>query len=273
MDISVIGTGKMGSAFVRRAASLGFATYCWNRSVEKLKSLPCRPLEKLEDAKGLVVIFLFDDKALYQIAPKVGGDYIALAGTYSIEAVVHVLKILNGGGRRGFAMPVLGSPRNVESGDAIYIVGANGEVYRVVEPILKNFGILIEVGDSIKATALKLAYNALLISTVAVLGESVSLVKRYGVDVEVFKLLLSHTVFKEVANRYIDRMLSNAAPSFTIEGAAKDLRYATYAAGEAGVGNIATSGVRALYEALAAMGKAYEDYVKAGVIESGHGSV
>lgn len=269
MEITVVGTGKMGAAFVRRAAAAGFTTYCWNRTRERLRDLPCIPLDRLEDTRGLVVVFVFDDDALYQTALKAGGEYVALAGTYSVRAVDYVVRRLEKRGAAGFAMPVLGSPRNVESGDAIYIVGANDETYSKIRHVLEKFGTLIHVGDSKKAAALKLAYNLLLISTVAALGESVALAKKYGVEVDVFKQLLSNTVFREIAARYVDRMLAAGTPTFTVEGAAKDLRYAANAASEAGMANVVASGVKTLYELLVAAGRGNEDYVKAGVLEGG----
>ncbi|HII47425.1 NAD(P)-dependent oxidoreductase [Pyrobaculum aerophilum] len=267
MEITVVGMGNMGRAFAKRAYSQGFEVLWWNRTRERVKDAPGRPIEKLAEARGLVAVFVSDDDALLAVVPDIGGDYVALCGTYSIQGVKRALEILTARGRRAFAMPVVGSPRNVENGDAIYIVGAHEEIYTKTRPILEKFGALFYIGDSIKAAALKLAFNTLLISTVAVLGEATTLAIKYGIKPDVFKELLSQTVFKEIAARYIDRMLGSAQPTFTLKNAAKDMRYASNAAGEAGAGNVAMSGVKALYEVLAALGYGEEDYVKAGIIE------
>ncbi|MFN7106463.1 MAG: NAD(P)-dependent oxidoreductase, partial [Pyrobaculum sp.] len=181
MEITVVGTGNMGSAFVRRTYSQGFKVYMWNRDREKLKGLPGVSIDKLEEARGLVAIFVSDDSALRQVARGLGGDYVALCGTYSVGAVREVVGELSSRGKKAFAMPVVGSPRNVENGDAIYIVGAPEEVYMEVRPALEKLGVLFYVGDNEKATALKLAFNSLLISTVAVLGEVLTLATRYGI--------------------------------------------------------------------------------------------
>lgn len=264
MDITIIGMGNMGKAFAKRAASLGYNVYWWNRTREKVKDAPGKAINKPEEARGFVAIFVADDTALFNVLPNIGGDYIALCGTYSIGAIKKAVETL--GEKRVFAMPVVGSPRNVEGGDAIYIVGAPDELYIKLRPTLEKFGTLFYVGDNVKAAALKLAFNSLLISTVATLGESLSLAVKYGVKPEVFKELLSMTVFKEVAARYIDRMLGSGQPTFTIRNAAKDMRYAATAAGEAESGSVAISGVKALYELLTALGYGDEDYVKAGYL-------
>jgi 3-hydroxyisobutyrate dehydrogenase and related beta-hydroxyacid dehydrogenases len=264
--ITVVGMGNMGKAFAKRAASQGFKVLWWNRSREKVKDAPGDSIEKLADAKGLVAVFVSDDRALFDVLPDIGGDYIALAGTYSVDGVRRALNLLTARGKRGFAMPVVGSPRNVEAGDAIYIIGAPDDVYINLRPDLEKFGALFYVGDSEKAVALKLAYNSLLISTVAALGESLSLATKHGLKPDVFRELLSLTVFKEIASRYIDRMLGGGTPSFTIRNAAKDMRYASLAAGEAESSNVVISSVKALYELLTAMGYGEEDYVKAGVL-------
>ncbi len=270
MEITIVGMGNMGKAFAKRAAAQGFEVLWWNRTREKVKEAPGRPIAKLEEAKGLAVVFVADDQALHSVVPHLGGDYIALAGTYSVDGTKRALELLKARGKKAFAMPVVGSPRNVENGDAIYIVGAPDDVYIKVRPVLEKFGTILHVGNDINAVVLKLAYNAFLISTVAVLGEALALVGKYGINPDVFKELLSLTVFKDVAARYIDRMLGHAPPTFTVKNAAKDMRYAAIAAGEAGAGNVAISGVKALYEILTAMGRGEEDYAKAGVLESRH---
>lgn len=254
--------GNMGRAFAKRAAAQGFNVYWWNRTREKVKDAPGKAIGKPSEARGLVAVFVSDDAALFDVLQNIGGDYIALCGTYSIGAVRRAVESMG----KAFAMPVVGSPRNVEGGDAIYIVGAPDDLYMKLRPTLEKFGSLFHVGDSVKAAALKLAFNSLLISTVAALGESLALAEKYGIGPEVYKALLSMTVFKDVAGRYIDRMLSGAQPTFTIRNAAKDMRYAAQAAGEAGVGNAAISGVKTLYELLTALGHGEEDYVKAGYI-------
>ncbi len=265
MEITVVGVGKMGSAFAKRVHSLGFKTYWWSRSK---KEAPGVAIEKLSDARGLVVIFVSDDAALYEVTADVGGDYIALAGTYSIDAVRRVIDILTARGKKAFAMPVVGSPRHVESGEAIYIIGASESVYQTLRLTLEKFGLLYYIGDSVKAAALKLAFNSLLISTVSVLGEAYSLTTRYGIPPHQFKELLKLTVFREIAERYMDRLTGGGKPTFTIRDAAKDVRYATNAAGERQVGYAAVSGVRILYELLTAMGHGDEDYARAGVLET-----
>ena len=268
MEITVVGMGNMGIAFAKRAAAQGFKVYWWNRTREKVRDAPGTPLAKLSEAKGLVVVFVADDDALFAVAPELGGDYIALAGTYSIDAVKRAMDTLSARGKKAFAMPVVGSPKNVEGGDAIYIIGAPEDLYERLRETLEKFGVLFYVGDNVKAAALKLAYNSFLISTVAVLGEALTLARRYGIGHDIFKKLLEQTVFKEVASRYVDRIVGAAKPTFTVRNAAKDMRYAALAAGNAEAGNVAISGVKALYEILTAMGLGEEDYAKAGVLET-----
>ncbi|MEZ0320175.1 MAG: NAD(P)-dependent oxidoreductase [Pyrobaculum sp.] len=266
MEVTVVGMGNMGRAFAKRAHSLGLDVYWWNRTREKVRDAPGVEIRKLSDARGLVAVFVSDDAALFQVLGDLSGEYVALCGTYSVEAVRRAVGLMHERGKKAFAMPVVGSPRNVESGDAIYLVGASEDVYTKLRPVLEKIGVLFYVGDSVKAAALKLAYNSLLITTVAVLGESFNLASKYGVKIDEFRELLSHTVFKEIGARYLERMLGKTPPSFTIRNAAKDMRYAAVASGEAGSGNVVISSVKALYELLTALGYGEEDYVKAGVL-------
>jgi len=269
VEVTVVGMGRMGAAFARRAHSQGFSVYWWNRTRDKVRDAPGVEVGRLEDARGLVAVFVSDDEALYAVVERLGGDYVALAGTYSISAVKRAVELLESKGRRAFAMPVVGNPKDVEDGSAVYLVGAPEELYAHLRPHLEKLGVLLYVGDSVRAAALKLAFNSLLFSTVVALGESISLALKYGISVDTFRELLMHTAFRGVVLRYMDRMLGRTAPVFTMRNAAKDMRYASIAAGEAGVGDIVMSSVKALYDLLSALGYGDEDCARAGLLEGG----
>ncbi|MCG2887242.1 MAG: NAD(P)-dependent oxidoreductase [Vulcanisaeta sp.] len=270
MDVTVIGTGRMGSALVRRLASQGFTVYAWNRTREKLKDLPAKPINDVSEARGLVFIFVSDDHALNMVTKGVGGEVIALAGTYSVAAVAALSARFANLNIGLLATPVVGGPSDVERGTAIYLVGGAESTYQRVKDVLEKLGVIIRLPTAESAMALKLAYNALLIGAVALLGEYLNLGRTYGVDYEVLKDLLRRTAFRELADRYIDRIINpKSLPPFTLGLAAKDVHYAVKSAGDAGTPMVVTSAVKALYELLTAMGFGYEDYVRAGLLELG----
>lgn len=267
MEVTVVGTGRMGAAFAKRAAQLGHRVYAWNRTREKLSGLPATPLSSPSEARGLTAVFVADDDALLSLIGELNGDVIALMGTYSIQGANAARRALAARGLPVIAAPVVGGPGNVERGDAIYLIGGDEAAYRKYAGLFAEIGKIVYLGDFEKAVALKLAYNSLLIGTVSVLGEAVSLASAYGIAPNVFKELLQQTVFKEIANVYIDRMFSGEPGTFSLKHAGKDVRYAT-AAATGRSGSLVLSAVRSLYELLELWGFGDAYYIRAGILEN-----
>lgn len=108
MEVTVIGTGRMGSALVKRLAKQGFDVYAWNRTRDKLRDLPAKAIDDISQARGgITFIFVSDDEALNAVKG-VGGDVIVLSGTYSISAVTALNVRFTGMGKGLLAAPVVG---------------------------------------------------------------------------------------------------------------------------------------------------------------------
>jgi 3-hydroxyisobutyrate dehydrogenase-like beta-hydroxyacid dehydrogenase len=267
MELTVVGTGRMGAAFVKRAAQLGHKVYAWNRTRGKLEGLPATPISRPSEARGPVAVFVADDEALLSLVDEMGGDAAFLMGTYSLAGAAAARRALAARGIGVLASPIVGGPGNVERGDAVYIVGGDAEVYSRYSKLFAELGRIMHVGEFEKAVVLKLAYNSLLIGTVAVLGEAASMAAAHGIPPSQFKELLSQTIFKEIGSVYIDRMYSDEPGTFALRHAGKDVRYATAAAAGRS-STVVLSAVRSLYEMLEVLGYGDSYYIRAGILES-----
>lgn len=267
MEVSVIGTGNMGSAFVRRARALGLEVYAWNRSRDKLKGLPAQPLPSPAEARGVAAVFVADDVALAKVVEELRADAVALCGTYSPEGAERALEALKARGIPAAAVPVIGSPRNVEQGEALYILGAASDVRPKVAPLFEKAGRVFPATSPMEAVVLKLAFNAVIIGALALLGEATALARGYGVQPSTLKELLRGTVLKDFAERYMDRLVARNPALFSIRNAGKDMRYFVQAALRLGMPVTAASAVKSLYELLAALGRGEEDFARAGYLE------
>ncbi|MEB3844204.1 MAG: NAD(P)-dependent oxidoreductase [Desulfurococcales archaeon] len=238
--VAVIGTGNMGSAAARRLHSLGFNVVVWNRTREKAASLAeelgLEAPDTLENAIGTVeiaLLFLSDDQALFQVLSRFGridGLTVVNMGTHTPAAAEHARAYVEGNGGCYVESPVVGGPGSLLSGKAILIVAGRPACVNTARPVLEALsGEQLYLGETpSKAQALKLAFNTLLIDTVSALSESLRLAEAYGVEVGVFKSLLSKTVFAGIVEKYVDRMRRDPSEpaSFRLELAAKDLHYA-----------------------------------------------
>ena len=270
--VAVIGTGLMGSGVARRLSSQGYRLVLWNRTREKAESLSksiganvaSTPHEAVESAE-VAIAFLADDDALIQVASalrRADGLVFVNASTTTPKANSHVASYLDKLGICFLEGPVVGGPDAASRGELVSVISGRESCFRRAFSVVKAYSRrVMYLGEEIgKASALKLAFNSVLISTQVLLAEAMRLADFYGVDHDSFKSLLEETVFRDVSRKYYDRLLSEDWPvGFKLRMAAKDLEYARRAAFEAGYSPAAISAAGTIYSmASALMGE--EDY-------------
>jgi 3-hydroxyisobutyrate dehydrogenase len=270
--VAVLGTGLMGSGVARRLSSQGFEVILWNRTLEKAESLASAigakvggsPHEAVEGAE-VALAFLADDEALFQVASmlrRADGLVFINASTTTPKANSHVSTHLEGLGICFLEGPVVGGPDAAARGELVSIIAGREQCLRRAVHVVRAYSRrLIYLGGEVgKASALKLAFNSVLIASQAILAEAMRLVDLYGVDHESFKSLLGETVFREFSDKYYDRLLSERRQvSFRLAMAAKDLEYARRASFDAGFSPPTISAAGAVYS-LASTTMGGEDY-------------
>lgn len=273
--VSVVGTGLMGSALVRRLSSRGVRVKAWNRTVEKLRGLPADPVPDLSGVTGdLIAVLVADDDAVRSVLERgllkarISGSVVSLMGTYTPGLVEEAARVLERAGASVLCSPILGNPASLERGEAFVIVGGDRSAYDRVAGLYDLIGRSMWIGGLREAAVAKLAYNALLLSFVQLLGESAGLVKGYGLKLEDYVRILSHTMFSELARKYIGKILSDRPASFPIKLASKDLSYALSAAEKVNVPMSVVSAAKNLFDLMIRLGRGLEDYSRAGAIES-----
>ncbi|MCS7106727.1 MAG: NAD(P)-dependent oxidoreductase [Acidilobaceae archaeon] len=272
MRVAVLGSGLMGSAAAFRLKAVGFDVSLWNRSVERgervAKELGLNFYANLAEAVGraeVALAFLADDEALLQVVsalPRADGLVLANYSTVTPRSSAAAAKVLEGKGICYLETPVLGGPRVLREGKAITIVSGPQRCLRLARAAVDVLSSeVIYVSEEIgKAAALKLAYNNLLISFVAALAESMTLSESYGVDQKLLKELLLRTAFRELAERYYDRMTEDAPTGFRLALAAKDMEYFCHASSEKGVASPVAASVAQILKLASKAGLAERDY-------------
>jgi len=198
-NVTVLGTGLMGSGMARSLARAGLTVTAWNRTPEKARPLEAYDITVAEDAESavrdadVVVTMLFDAGAVEEVmSPLLGtlkDDAVwAQCATVGIEATEHLARTA---GCRGVAYvdsPVLGTREPAENGQLIVLAGGPEQTRGAVAPVFDAIGSrTVWVGDQPGAGhRLKLAANAWVLSITGATAQSIGLAARLGVEPRLF---------------------------------------------------------------------------------------
>lgn len=229
--VTVLGTGHMGSAMVKRLISQGIEVSMWNRTRSRLTPLVelgatahDSPAKAVVDAE-VVITALTDGAAvngiLGEAAPGLSkGTVIAETSTIGPMAVtdlhgrlpdyVHLVDA-----------PVLGSVPAIEAGNLTILAGGDEAAVAVVAAALQPLGTVKHLGPIGTAAAAKLIANTAMVNCLNVLTEAQQLAASLGVSPELTDDLLgAGPLSKSVARR------DATGARFAVDLAAKDLRLA-----------------------------------------------
>ena len=250
MTIAFLGLGAMGARQAARLLGAGHVLTVWNRSSERAGALVSQGAQLADsprdaaDGAEIVIAMVRDDDASRAVWT---GSYGAIAGLGPTAVAVESSTLTVGWARelgdlvgdgRFLDAPVVGSRPHAEAGALTVLAGGEAATLARARPALDAYaGAVHHVGAVGTATALKLAVNALFAVQAAALAELLPTVAAAGVAPErAAELLNAMPTASPAAQRVASLMPERAfAPNFPIALVAKDLAYATRAAGEAGV--------------------------------------
>ncbi|MFA7671483.1 MAG: NAD(P)-dependent oxidoreductase [Sphaerochaetaceae bacterium] len=206
-NITVIGTGVMGTGIGKTLLAKGYQVTSYNRTKEHAQSLidagsryASTPKEAIENA-DFVITMTWDKKALDSVVLGDGGLFAnAKKGQIFIDMSTQLPEtahyLTKGFDQRGaffIDAPVHGSKTEANSGGLWIMVGGPKEVYEKALPLLNVLGESVHyMGDSGQGYATKLCGNHLVSAIVAALGESMALAKKANLDLnEVLKVWMN----------------------------------------------------------------------------------
>ena len=206
MRIAVFGLGRMGAALAARLLDEGHEVVVWNRSPGKAGELVdggAKEASSIVEAVNVVdvaVTLVSNDEAVRHVALDDGGVVRSLgrASIYVDCSTVSpaLADELAGatGPDRFVAMPVIGAPAAVRSGQATYLAGGRVDVVDRLEPLLaslsKNVRRYPEPG---LALAAKLTSNLVLLSGVVALAEAFAVGRAGGLSDDQLRELLAES--------------------------------------------------------------------------------
>jgi 3-hydroxyisobutyrate dehydrogenase-like beta-hydroxyacid dehydrogenase len=254
VNVSIIGTGRMGGAMAGRIAAAGHSLTVWNRSRDKAEAVAAGvpgavvagSAREAAAAADVVVVSLADDRAA---ASAYRGDDGLLAGLRPGTVVADTSTLAPGTIRRlgeeavatGAQLvdtPVSGSVASIEAGAVLVMAGGEADAVERARPALESFAQrIIVLGPVGSGSTMKLAVNALVFGLNQALAEALVLAERAGVDralaYEVFASSAAGAPF--VAYKRAAFEDPDTAPvAFALDLVAKDLDLAAALAAEVG---------------------------------------
>ena len=253
MNIGFIGLGRMGQGMSARVLTGGHDLLVYNRTAGKAANLQqlgakiaptiaavCRDRE-------LVISMVADDAALNDIVFAPGGLRDSLAngihvamGTHSASAIQSVSAAHQERGQAFVAAPVLGRPEAAAAGQIVIVCAGPRDALKKCEPVFSVLGRkTMEAASAPEAAiAIKLANNFVLGCAVETMAEGFALVRKYGVNPQVFYDVMTEGLFAAPAYKVYGKLMVDSsydAPGFTVKLGLKDIKLALAAAELVGV--------------------------------------
>ena len=249
MRISFIGLGSMGLPMAKNLLDAGFELTVYNRTRSRAEELGQTSLRVAasprEAAQGadLLLTMLADDAAVESVT---FGDEGALAGLKpnathaSMSTISHLLSRRLTDEHRSrrqhyLAAPVFGRPEAAAGGKLWIITAGPADVIELCRPVFAAIGQGVEIvgDDPPVANVLKLAGNFLLASAIEAMGESFTLVQKYGIEPARFLEILNGRLFRSPIYENYGKLIAERRwepAGFKLRHGLKDVRLALGAA-------------------------------------------
>lgn len=235
--IAYLGTGLLGSGFVRALVTKGEQVRIWNRSAEKAQALEqygaivcSTPAEAVQGASR-IHLTLKDDASVNEVleAAEPGFEREAIIIDHTTTSVSGAIERTALWKERGFTYvhaPVFMGPPNALDSTGYMLISGDREVTALVMPFLEKMtGKVIDFGEETgKAAGMKLAGNLFLIGFTASISDTLSLVKSIGIPASDVAKLFNEWNPGAMLPARLKRMMSAAydSPSWELAMARKD---------------------------------------------------
>ena len=254
MNVGFIGLGRMGSGMARRVMGGGHPLHVFDVNAAQVQAfagegaIATASVAAVGRAAEVVITMLVEDAAVLDVALRPDGLVAAMPrgsvhlamGTYGVATIRRLEEAHAAAGQALVAGPVLGRPDLAASGQLGVVVAGHEDAVARCEPLLPLIGKRIFRAGSRpeSATAIKLANNAVLGCAMVAMAEGFALVRKYGVQLQVFQDvmvegLFAATAYKVYGQKMVDESYDQVGSPITV--GLKDAKLIAEAAGLAHV--------------------------------------
>ena len=249
MRIGLVGLGRMGRGMGARLLSGSHELVVYNRTagkagdLEKAGATAASTVAAACKDREIVISMVADDAALNDVTLGAGGIRASLSkdavhvamGTHSAGAIQTLAAAHAEKGQAFVAAPVLGRPDAAAAGQLVIVAAGPSAALRKCEPAFSLMGRkTVEAGAAPEAAlAIKLANNFVLGCAIETMAEGFALVRKYGVNPQVFYDVMTEGLFAAPAYKVYGKLMVDSSydkPGFTTRLGLKDIKLALAAA-------------------------------------------
>jgi 3-hydroxyisobutyrate dehydrogenase-like beta-hydroxyacid dehydrogenase len=273
MRVAFLGLGIMGRSMASNLVKAGNEVTVWNRTPGKEVEGAKTAQTPAEASQGAEVVWMCvaDTDAVEQILFGEGGVEQALtqgmtvvdSSTISPSATLSFAERVRAKGAEYVDAPVTGSKIGAESGQLVFIVGAEPAVIERLQPLFSAMGkTTLRMGSTGKGQAAKIGMNLMIATMYEGFAEALVLTSKLGVESEnMLQLIQSSMVRSGVVDYKAPFVLKrDFTPNFPLRLMHKDLKLMLDAARETRVKLPELETVEEVYDIAAEEGFGDRDY-------------
>jgi 3-hydroxyisobutyrate dehydrogenase len=274
--IAFLGTGLLGSNFVRALIRKGESVQVWNRTADKAKALETTGVKAFESpadavrAAGRIHLTLKDDDSVNEVLEKAapGLSPGAVIIDHTTTSAAGAAARTEQWKKKGYAYlhaPVFMGPQNALESTGYMLVSGDQALIRKLEPALSQMtGKLLNFGPLPgTAAGMKLTGNLFLIALTAGLSDALALARTLNIPAEMVAGLFDSWNPGSMVPGRLKRITTGdlSQPSWELSMARKDARLMMEAAQKGGISLMVIPPVAKLMDRWIAAGHGSEDWV------------
>jgi 3-hydroxyisobutyrate dehydrogenase-like beta-hydroxyacid dehydrogenase len=253
MKMGFVGLGAMGRAMARNLLKAGHQLTVYNRTRARAEELARDGAQvaatPAETASGEVVITMVaDDQALEDVLlgsgsllSKLGPEHIHVSmSTISVQLSRNLAESHRRRGTAYVSAPVFGRPEAAEAAKLFIVAAGPKPAIVKCEPLFSSMGqkTFLLGEDPAAANVIKLSGNFLIVSTLECMGEAFALVRKHGIDPQLYLDILNNSFFSAPFQKNYGGIIAHEKyepAGFSLKLGLKDVRLILAAADAANV--------------------------------------
>ena len=232
--VAILGMGIMGKAMAHNLDEDGLLVATWNRTTKPDYPKFNASVHEAVLSSDVILILVTDDQAvsdvLDSITPDLSKQHLIIQCSTVIPASnIRFQERVEKTGARFIEALIGGSKGAAINRQIIFYTGGHRKDVLRAEPVLEKISAkCIYVGETGKASHIKLAMNLNIALQVEALCESFAYAERAGIDTDTFFNVLKNNTASNRLSEYKEPVLRemNFSPQFSVKNMHKDIRLA-----------------------------------------------